>query len=73
MKNPIVVPIPGMRNDARIKENLGAADIELTDSEYDLLTSELNKLKVHGERTDEQIAQLGVLRTKLYGSSGVHK
>ena len=73
MKNPIVVPIPGMRSEARIKENLGAADIELTDSEYHLLTSELNKLKVHGERTDEQIAQLGELRTKMYGSSGVHK
>ena len=66
-------PNPGMRSDARIKENLGAADIELTDSEYDLLTSEIHKLKVHGERTDEQIAQLGELRTKMYGSSGFHK
>lgn len=72
MKKEHIVPIPGMRSDARIKENLGAADILLTDKEYDLLTAELNKLKVYGNRTDEQIAELGALRTQLYGSSGVH-
>lgn len=73
MKQEHIVPIPGMRSDARIKENLGAADILLTDEEYNTLTVALNKLKVYGNRTDEQIAELGELRTKLYGSSGVHK
>lgn len=29
-----VVPIPGMRKEERIVENLGAADVELTDDEY---------------------------------------
>lgn len=72
MKQEHVVPIPGMRSDARITENLGAADVLLTDEEYDTLTTELNNLKVYGNRTDEQIAGLGTLRTKLYGSSGVH-
>lgn len=72
MKDKNIVPIPGMRSDARIKENLGAADISLTDTEYKELTNELNKLEVHGKRTDEEISQLGELRTKLYGSSGVH-
>ena len=72
MKNPIVIPIQGMRSDAKIKENLSAAKIVLSDSEYDLLNTELNKLIVHGEKTDEQIAQLGELRTKMYGSSGIH-
>ncbi len=72
MKQEHVVPIPGMRSDARITENLGAADVLLTDEEYDTLTTELNNLKVYGNRTDEQIAGLGALRTKLYGSSGVY-
>lgn len=73
MKQEHIVPIPGMRSDARIKENLGAAYVLLTDDEYNTLTAELNKLKVYGNRTDEQIAELGELRTRLYGSSGVYK
>lgn len=72
MKRNHIVPIPGMRSDARIAENLGAADVELSDEEYDTLTDALNSLTVYGNRTDEQIAGLGALRTKLYGSSGVH-
>ena len=38
-----IVPIPGMRSESRITENLGAADIELTDEEYAALTATLNK------------------------------
>lgn len=72
MKSQHVVPIPGMRGDARIAENLGAADVDLSDAEYVALTDALKALKVFGERTDEQIAGLGKLRTELYGSSGVH-
>ncbi len=72
MKRKNVVPIPGMRNDARIAENLGAADVTLSDAEYKALTDALDQLKIYGNRTDEQIAELGELRTKLYGSSGVH-
>ncbi len=45
-----IVPIPGMRSQQRIMENLGAADISLTDDEYEILTSELGKLEVHGSR-----------------------
>ncbi len=72
MKQTHVVPIPGMRSDDRIAENLGAADVTLSDSEYASLTAALDKLEIHGERTDEQIAELGELRTRLYGSPGVH-
>lgn len=71
MKQDHIVPIPGMRSEARITENLGAADVELSDEEYNTLTDALNSLTVYGNRTDEQIAKLGALRTKLYGSSGV--
>lgn len=45
-----LVPIPGMRSDARIEENLGAADVELTAEEYASLTAELDKLTVYGDR-----------------------
>lgn len=72
MRNNHIIPIPGMRSDNRIAENLRAADVVLSDEEYAVLTGELNKLKVYGERTDEQISELGELRTQLYGGSGVH-
>ena len=71
MKQDHIVPIPGMRSDIRIVENLGAIDVELTDDEYNELTSELNRLKVYGARKDEEIAQLAGLRTELYGGAGV--
>lgn len=73
MHRPYIVPIPGMRSDARIAENLGAADVPLTDAEYDALTKALNQLTIYGNRTEEQIAQLNGPRTKLFGSSGVHE
>lgn len=46
-----IVPIPGMRSEARIIENLGAADVDLSTEEYEAITSELNKLTVYGDRT----------------------
>ena len=45
-----LVPIPGMRSDARIEENLGAAAVGLTAEEYASLTAELDKLTVYGDR-----------------------
>lgn len=72
MHNECVVPIPGMRSDARIAENQGVAGVVLSDDEYRALTAELDKMHVYGVRTDEEIARLGELRTKLYGSAGVH-
>ena len=72
MHQPHIVPIPGMRSEARIAENLGAAGVTLTDAEYDALTAALDRMVVYGERTDEQIAELSELRTRLYGGSGTH-
>ena len=71
MHDENVVPIPGMRSEARIAENLGAAEISLSGEEYAALTAELDKLKVYGVRTDDEIARLGELRKELYGGSGV--
>ena len=53
-----VVPIPGMRREERIAENLGAADIELTPEEYAELTAALSKLTIHGTRDGRDIAKL---------------
>lgn len=61
-----------MRSDARIVENLGAADVSLTDTEYAALTELLDGMQVYGDRKDEDIAKLGALvRNRLFGTSGV--
>ena len=57
-KKDFIVPIPGMRKIERIKENLGAADIDLTTEEYERIEAELAKIQIHGNRTDEDIAKL---------------
>lgn len=56
-----VVPIPGMRKEERIVENLGAAGVELTDDEYAALTAELDKIKIHGNRDSRDIKNLGTV------------
>ena len=53
-----LVPIPGMRKAERIKENFGAADIVLTDSEFEALEQALAQVRIYGKRTDEDIARL---------------
>ena len=53
-----IVPIPGMRSEERIKENLGAAKVKLTDEEYKKINEELNKLTIFGDRDSKDIAKL---------------
>jgi aryl-alcohol dehydrogenase-like predicted oxidoreductase len=57
-KKDFIVPIPGSRRLDRIEENLGAADVELTDAEFARIEAELAKVEIHGNRTDEDIAKL---------------
>jgi aryl-alcohol dehydrogenase-like predicted oxidoreductase len=57
-QKPFIVPIPGSRKLERIEENLGAADIDLTDEEFGRIEAELAKIEIHGNRTDEDIAKL---------------
>lgn len=57
-KKDFIVPIPGMRKSERIIENLGAADIELTDEEFNQIERELSQITIYGNRTDEDIAKL---------------
>ena len=61
-KNDFVVPIPGMRKDERVVENLGAADITLTEEEFNNIETELNKITIYGNRTDEDIHKLGSVK-----------
>lgn len=60
-KKDFIVPIPGSRKLERIQENLGAADVELTENEYKQIENELNQIKIYGNRTDEDIAKLRYL------------
>ena len=45
-KKPYIVPIPGSRKVERIRENLGATDIELTIEEVAAIDEKLDKLKM---------------------------
>ncbi len=49
-KYPNTVPIPGSKNRERILENLSAADVELTESEFAALEAALNSCQVFGHR-----------------------
>jgi aryl-alcohol dehydrogenase-like predicted oxidoreductase len=61
-KNDFIVPIPGSTNIERIEENLGAANIELTDEEYMNIEAKLSSIQIHGNRTDEDMAKLWALK-----------
>lgn len=49
-KYPNVVPIPGSKNQKRMLENLGAWNVELTESEFLELVTALNSCTVYGHR-----------------------
>lgn len=49
-KYPNVVPIPGSKNQERILENLGAWNVELTDTEFTELEQALDACTVFGHR-----------------------
>ena len=57
-KEDFIVPIPGMRSEARITENLGAAEVALSGAELVALDAALAELDIHGNRTDADIAKL---------------
>lgn len=47
-KKPYIIPIPGTRKSTRLKENLGAADIELNQAEIATIDALLEKLPMSG-------------------------
>lgn len=65
-KYPHIVPIPGMRKDDRVIENLGAADVVLSDAEFNKIETELNNITIYGNRTDKDIAKLGTVKSQNF-------
>lgn len=57
-KKDFIVPIPGMRRDERFVENFGAADVVLTEEEYETVEKALSQITVYGNQTDADIAKL---------------
>lgn len=49
-QRPWIAPIPGTRKISRLTENLGAADIELTDQELADIRTAMERLAVKGDR-----------------------
>ncbi len=64
-KNDFVVPIPSSKKENRNRENLGASNVVLTESEFNQIETELSNIKIHGKKTtDEDMAKLGALLSK---------
>lgn len=55
-QKPWIVPIPGTRKLERLKENLGAAEVELTPEELHDLNDALSKIEISGERYPAEYA-----------------
>jgi len=52
-QEPWIVPIPGTTKLGRLEENLGAADVELTESDVAQINETASKLPLEGERLPE--------------------
>ncbi len=57
-QKPWIVPIPGTTRLERLKENLGAASIELTQNDLREIESAAAKIPVEGDRYPEEFEQL---------------
>lgn len=56
-QKPWIVPIPGTTKLERLKENLGAVEIELSSIEIEELNAALSKIKVLGDRYPSELAK----------------
>lgn len=52
-QKPWIVPIPGTTKLPRLQENLGAADLKLTDSDLSRITEAASEIKIEGARYPE--------------------
>jgi aryl-alcohol dehydrogenase-like predicted oxidoreductase len=57
-QKPWIVPIPGTRRRERLDENLGAADVTLTDADLQELDTAAAKIEVQGARYPDQMERL---------------
>jgi len=54
-QKPFIVPIPGTTKLHRLEENIGGANVVLTNNELSVIHSILEKIKVSGERYPEEL------------------
>ncbi|OPG99964.1 aldo/keto reductase [Chryseobacterium mucoviscidosis] len=54
-QKPWIVPIPGTRKSSRLKENMGAADIELTPEDVQSINDAASKITLMGSRYTEEL------------------
>ncbi|MEH2236033.1 aldo/keto reductase [Nostoc sp.] len=54
-QKPWIVPIPGTTKLHRLKENIGAANIEITQNELKNIDEALNRIEVEGDRFPEEL------------------
>jgi aryl-alcohol dehydrogenase-like predicted oxidoreductase len=57
-KKPWIVPIPGTTKLHRLEENLGAVDLQLSESDLVEIAADLSKVEVHGERLPEAVLKM---------------
>jgi aryl-alcohol dehydrogenase-like predicted oxidoreductase len=57
-QKPWIVPIPGTTKLARVEENIGAADIELTREDLREIDSSASKITVQGARYPEELERM---------------
>ena len=57
-QKPWIVPIPGTTKVSRMEENIGAADVTLTDAELKEIDGAVSKLALQGERLPEAMLKM---------------
>lgn len=60
-QKPWIVPIPGTTKLARLEENIGAADLELTADDLHEIDTAASKISIQGERYPEELEQMTYL------------
>jgi len=57
-QKPWIVPIPGTTKPHRLKENLGAMNVELTDDDLTQIDEGASRLKLEGARLPEAVLKM---------------
>jgi aryl-alcohol dehydrogenase-like predicted oxidoreductase len=57
-QKPWIVPIPGTTKLARVEENIGAADIELTSDDLEEIDGAASKITIQGARYPEEVERM---------------
>jgi aryl-alcohol dehydrogenase-like predicted oxidoreductase len=57
-QKPWIVPIPGTRKPERVKENIGAAALELSPTELSTITQGADSIEAKGDRYPENVDKL---------------